>query len=158
MRYGAIALRQEQRRYTLGPPELLRGVPARSVQHHHCVLAWAKLFGGCLEEVLHRCGIRFPVWTDHRPPGRRIDNAEYPDRLPPVLSYDRGTRSFRSPYRRQCSLLPESSLILKPDADFCARPGGPHAVHKKGARRLKALAAAGSCRGCLGRGLRQTKP
>ena len=57
--------RQEQRRYAFWPLELLRGVPARSVQHHHRVLAWAKLLGCCIEELLHGCGIRFLVWTDH---------------------------------------------------------------------------------------------
>ena len=150
--------RQEQRRYSSGPLELLGGMPARSVQHHDSVLAWAKFSGCCVQDLLHGRGIRFSVWTDHRPPSRWIDDAEHPDRLPPVLSHDRGPRSLDGPYRRQCSLLSESCFVLKPDANPGARPGGPHAVHKKGARRLKALAAAGSCLGCLGRGLRQTKP
>lgn len=82
--------RQEQRCYSSRPLELLRRVPARSVQHHHGVLTPAKLFGRCIEELLHGCGVGFAMWTDHRPPGRWIDDAEDPDRLPTVLSHDRG--------------------------------------------------------------------
>ena len=82
--------RQEQWRNPSWPLELLRSVPARSVQHHDGVLTCAKLFGRRIEELLHGCGIRFAMWTAHRPPGRWIDDAEDPDRLPTVLSHDRG--------------------------------------------------------------------
>ena len=82
--------RQEQRRDSSRPPELLRRVPARSVQHHHGVLTPANLFGRHIEELLHGCGVGFAMWTDHRPPGGRIDDAEDPDRLSTVLSHDRG--------------------------------------------------------------------
>ena len=157
IQFGGIR-RQEERRYSPWPLELLRSVPARSVQDHHSVLAWAEFFRGRVEEVLHGSGIRFPVRSHHRPSGHWIDDAEYPDRLPTVLAYDRRPRPLGGPHRSQCSLLPEPRLILKPDANLRARPPRPQPVHKKGARRLKALAAAGSCRGCLGRGLRQTNP
>jgi hypothetical protein len=157
IRFGGIR-RQEERRYSPWPLELLRGVPAGPVQDHHSVLAWTKLCGRCIKELLRGSGIRFPVRSHHRPSGHWIDDAEYPDRLPTVLAYDHRPRPRGGPHRSQCSLLPESRLILKPDANLRARPPRPQPVHKQGARRLKALAAAGSCRGCLGRGLRQTNP
>ena len=157
IQFGGIG-RQEEWRYAPWPLELFRGVPACSVQHHHSVLAWTEVFRRRVEEVLHGCGIRLSVRSQHRPSGHWIDDAENPDRLPAVLAYDRRPRSFGGPHRSQCSLLPEPRLILKPDANLRARPPRPQSVHKKGARRLKALAAAGSFWGCLGRGLRQTNP
>jgi hypothetical protein len=35
---------QEERRYATWPLELFRGVPARSVEHHHSVLAVSRVF------------------------------------------------------------------------------------------------------------------
>ena len=87
-------------------------MPARSVQHHPCVLAWARLFGRCIEELLHGCGIRFAVWTDHRPAGHWIDDAEDPDRLPPNFP-PRGAGLLGSPYRCQRSLQPMARFAAR---------------------------------------------
>ena len=49
IQFGGIR-RQEERRYSPWPVELLRSVPARSVQDHHSVLAWAEFLAAALRK------------------------------------------------------------------------------------------------------------
>jgi hypothetical protein len=150
--------RKEQRGDPPRPSQLVRAVPASAIENHYSVFAATKPFRCRIEECLRGLRVHFTVRNGQRPACRGFDCREHPDRLSPVLANDGRPGSLECPHSGQRSLLAEPRLVLEPDANPRAGAGGPHAIHKRGARRLKALAAAGSCRGCLGRGSRHTNP